>query len=39
MKVRVGIRTSQATKVEFFTENVFGYKQLTVFLKTSNLDV
>ena len=30
---------SQTSKVEFFTEIVFGYKPLTVFLKISKLDV
>ena len=33
------IGPSQTCKAEFFTEIVFGYKPLTVFLKISNLDV
>ena len=38
-KSRYYLGSSQTSKVEFFTEIIFGYKPLTVFLKVTNLDV
>ena len=38
-KRRYYLRPSQTSKVESFAEIVFRYKQLTFFLKSSNLDV
>ena len=33
------LEPSQTSKVEFFPEILFGYKPLTIFVKSSNLDV